>query len=174
MPQNGVGGVAAELGVDALVVMSPGNSRPFPDFGGRGEQRRAVQHVLSASTPMGRVDLFTLQMLNQDSNGQWMQCEALAFDSSMGMGCSDLGAPTVAETGIFGSTESDEGTIYELRGPIDTSYFIIESGGDRIAVVPVDGRAMFFQAGGNCATPPQMVSAWVGDSEIDVSEPTVC
>ncbi len=165
---------AEELGVDAVLVMSRGNGRPFPDFGGPGEQRRAVQHILSIATPMGRVDLFSLQVLDENSNGQWMQCEAIAFDTSMGMGCSDLGAAELDETGIVGSTGSDEGSVYELRGPSDTAYFIIESDGDRIAVVPVDGRAIFFQAGAHCVSPPQMVSVRVGDVDVDVSEPTVC
>ncbi len=163
---------ADELGVEAIFVMSPGTGRQMPGDLAPGERRRAVRHILSAATPMGRADMFSLQVLNQDSNGRWMECEATTFGHGWGMGCSELG-DVVQLTGVSGSSGTDDGTLVELRGPTDTSYFIMESGGARYAVVPVEGRAVFFYDGA-CPTGLRMESAWVGDTEVEVANSTVC
>lgn len=183
LPDDTPGGpadvAALDLGgdVDRIVAMiPPPESTTLPDssvYG--GGTVLAAHHVLRAPTGDGGViDLWIMRLRNSEFAPGVQTCRVLDGDDIESVGCS----PFAEDWSTKGQLPFERGwvvdfwsTVYELSGPVDMTHFIMTAGEERIAVVTIEGEALF-RVGGACLA-GAMLAAWRGD-ELIREERSIC
>ncbi len=166
--------LAGQAGVDEVVRMNPPTRFSVPAGLGPTGTILSSRAILSIATPDGPADMFEVVVDDSDMGEGPQHCMVLAQRNSGAASCNPVGQGEVQVTGMAGASGDDHGTIYEFTGPTDMTHFVIAAGESRLMLLTRDGHALFYVAQAFCEGKPEIESAWRGDTELAVDNPSTC
>lgn len=170
------------LAASRVVSMIDGGFLPDPGYAGLAARHHSADtpvsynHVLRAGSPGGPVDLVRYVFGPDPIDGRTTECFAVVWAAGGGgMACpSGQNDPRSSGT-IVGGNRAGELTAIELRGPDQTTHFLIATPTEVVEVHAIDGMALFVAP----ETPPcsfsYTVEVWDNETFLERhSAPTGC